>query len=65
LPGNIASVGLDENDAIPEFGARGFNVLWVCARDGDASAFGDELAGGFKTDTAGAASDQGCLVLQA
>ena len=65
LPGNIAGIGLYEQSRVAEHGTGRLYGCRIGAGDRDAGALGDELAGRFKADTAGAAGDQGCLVEQA
>src|SRR5690349_13955685 len=65
LTSDIAGIGLDDENLVAEFRAGGVDAFGAAAGDGDASAFGDELAGGFKADTAGAAGYQGCFICKA
>ena len=64
LTGDVSGVGADRQHVAAEFLAGGFEGGGVGAGDRDAGTFLQELAGRFKADAAGAAGDEGALVLE-
>jgi hypothetical protein len=64
LSGDIAGIGLDDQSLVAELGVGLLDGHRVGAGDCDAGTFGDELAGCFKADAAGAAGDERSFILQ-